>query len=84
MLQSIMTSQRATTLRLPEGLLRDVTLIARTQNKSLNTLVVEALQRIQEDEQKKRLFDDYTLAGEDADVEFAFVPQMEAVNHGES
>jgi hypothetical protein len=72
-------SIRATTIRLPNTLLENVSRVAKGRGKSLNAFVVETLQKELLKEEARRLFDDYSLAGEDADVAFASDTQAEVM-----
>lgn len=77
------TTVRSTSLRLPADLLTATKALAERQNKSVNAVVVESIERTIRDDEDLALYDSFTLLGRDAesDVEFAVGAQSEAVHH---
>ena len=72
----------ALTLRLPPDLYQLGHQIARQRHISLNAFILESLQAMVQQEQQRKLYDDFTLLGEDmegSDVEYAFAAQRDAV-----
>jgi predicted DNA-binding protein len=67
-------------VRIPSDLHARSTTVAKISGKSLNALIVEALERIVSEEEERRLFDAFTELGQDremSDVEFLFTAQAE-------
>jgi hypothetical protein len=81
------TITRALTVRLPIELYEASSEIAHRRQISLNALVQEALATIRAAEEEARLYDEFSLLGEDpeeASVEFAIHAQYEVVSRDES
>ena len=75
------------TLRLPPDLYQSSRLVAEQRHISLNALIQESLQALVRAEQQRRLFDDYTRLGEDAegcDVDYALAAQREVILAGDA
>ena len=73
---------KAMTLRLPPDLYQTGQEIAQQRHISLNALVQEGLQAVIRMEQQRRLYDDFSLLGEDVEgcnVEYAFAAQREVI-----
>ncbi len=69
-------------LRLPADLHRRSSAIAKQRGMSLNALTRQALLHLIEEEEKKALFDSFTMLGDNAeisDVEFAIYAQAEVM-----
>lgn len=73
---------KVVTLRLAPAEYRRASALARRRRLSLNRLFRESLQLMEQQEREKELFDDFSLIAEKAsetDVEFALIPQTEAM-----
>lgn len=76
-----MSDTKALTVRLPATSYSRAQSLAAQRGVSLNRLVLEALEEMDRRDREERLFDDFTLLGEDdegSSVEFAQVAQFEA------
>ena len=78
---------KAMTLRLPPDLYQTGQQIAQQRHMSLNALIQESLQALIRVEQQRRLFDDFTLLGEDmegSNMDYAFAAQREVIMSDEA
>jgi hypothetical protein len=72
------------TVRLPEDLYQQAGEVARRKQWSMNATIQEALRQLTFQDQQARLYEAFSLLGEDAteaDVEFALDAQREVVDH---
>ena len=77
-------SVKALSVRFPEALYDRAAQTARRRGIKLNKLIQEAVARTVEEEEKKQLFDSFTLLGSDpemSDVSYAFEAQSEVALH---
>ncbi len=73
---------KVVTLRLAPAEYQRASALARRRRLSLNRLFQESLQLMERQERERDLFDDFSLIAENAietDVEFALIPQTEAM-----
>ncbi len=76
------TKVKAMTIRLPQALYRAGREMAKRRRVSLNRLVQESLQATIKTEEEQRLYDAFTLVGQDAEessVEYAVAAQLEVL-----
>ena len=78
-----MRSSVPCTLRLSEEIYTRIKEIAREQHTSFTAFVQGILADVLQKEEQRRLFDAFTQAGEDADVDFAVPAQQETVERHE-
>ena len=71
------------TLRLEEEIYTRIKEIAKAQHTSFTAFVQGILADVLKKEEQKALFDAFSLAGEDAEVEFALSAQKEAIERHE-
>ena len=78
---SAITDQKAITIRLPADVYAEAQDAARRQETSLNRFVLEAVSQRLKHEEFQKLYDAFTLVGqeEDNNVEYAFEAQAEIV-----
>jgi hypothetical protein len=73
---------KAMTIRLPQALYKAGREMAKRRRMSLNRLVQESLQATIRTEEEQRLYDAFTLVGQDtaeSSVEFAIAAQLEVL-----
>lgn len=78
-----MRSSVPCTLRLEEEIYTRVKEIAKARHTSFTAFVQGVLVDVLKKEEQKVLYEAFSLAGEDADVEFAVSAQREASEHHE-
>jgi len=71
------------TLRLEEDIYTRIKEIAKAQHTSFTAFVQGILADVLKKEEQKALYNAFTLAGEDAEVEFALSAQNEAIERHE-
>lgn len=71
------------TLRLEEDIYTRIKEIAKERHTSFTAFVQGVLADVLKNEEQKALYDAFSQAGEDADVEFALSAQQEAISRHE-
>ncbi len=80
---SVMRSSVPCTLRLEEEIYTRIKEIARERHTSFTAFVQGVLVDVLKKEEQKALYDAFTQAGEDADVDFAMSAQQEVIERHE-
>lgn len=71
------------TLRLEESIYTRIKEIAKQQHTSFTAFVQGALADVLKREEQKALYDAFSLAGDDAEIDFALAAQQEVVERHE-
>ena len=75
------TTNKTMALRLPTPLYEALRTLSKQSGESMNSLIVEGVANRVKEQRRAVLYDSFTLLGQDdADVEFAFKAQTEAVD----
>ena len=72
--------QKTVTVRIPEEMHRECQRLSRRRKVSMNSFLVEGARKMIEEEKRRLLYDAFSEAADEGDVEFASAAQREILN----